>query len=442
MKRYSMNKFLCLNRLTICLVVMLFFGVLVQNDTVKAVEAAVTDFDVEIKPMISIAAPAELALEVTPDVAGTFTSKAVNVDVATNAMKGYELYVSSKDNTTHMKSEKNPSDAVNKITSDFAGAVTSNTMQKNAWGYSIDSTNFKAIPKKDAAVQIKSVNALPTASELKTTVHFGAKVNTDIETGDYSAYVIFTALAHENPLKPLHSISRMQQMTNSICEASTTPNRTATQLDTDGSHHGDSNYVPTTTLVDVRDGNMYTVSKLADGRCWMTQNLKIIGKTITPNDSDVTENYTIPASSISGFAENTRDISDAYLDSYGGFYSWYTATAGTGKDSMRTIGQVASSSICPKGWRLPTGGADGEFVKFREQYNSSDRLFSSPVNMTMGGHIGNGMKYRVNDLAIYWSSMVFNDVSAYTMATTPINNGLANYGFYKTYGFSVRCIAK
>ena len=106
MKRYSMNKFLCLNRLTICLVVMLSFGVLMQNDAVNAVETAVTDFDVEIKPMISITAPAELALEVTPDVAGTFTSKAVNVDVATNAMKGYELYVSSKDNTTHMKSEK------------------------------------------------------------------------------------------------------------------------------------------------------------------------------------------------------------------------------------------------------------------------------------------------------------------------------------------------
>ena len=119
----------------------------------------------------------------------------------------------------------------------------------------------------------------------------------------------------------------MQQMTPEICTATTTPNKTATTLDTDGSHYGDPNYAPTKTLIDTRDSNTYTVSKLADGKCWMTQNLRIINKTLTPTDSDVTSNYTIPASSINGFSSS--DTSNAYIDSDGGFlylvyrYRWY-----------------------------------------------------------------------------------------------------------------------
>ncbi len=47
--------------------------------------------------------------------------------------------------------------------------------------------------------------------------------------------------------KGIHSIANMQQMTAKTCKESTTPNRTATALDTDGSHTGDPSYVPTVT---------------------------------------------------------------------------------------------------------------------------------------------------------------------------------------------------
>ena len=242
-------------------------------------------------------------------------------------------------------------------------------------------------------------------------------------------------------LKPkgIYTISNMQQMNPNICKANTTPNRTATQLDTDGSHHGDPNYVPTITLTDTRDNNTYTVSKLADGKCWMTQNLRIIDKTITSADSNVTANYTIPASSISGFSSN--NTSNAYIDNtYGGYYSWYTTTAGTGTQALSIQGQNATASICPKGWRLPTGGNSGEFQTLYNNYNSLSALRSNPANFTLSGFVYSSSRYYQGSLGYYWSSTVDSSNYAYDLYLNTSGVNPAN-GSNKGDGFSVRCIA-
>ena len=403
----------------------------------NASESFTSKISTEINPVIAITSPEELSLELLPTPAGTFTSGSVDVDVSTNAFKGYELYLSAKDTDTFMKSELNPSDTTNRISSSFTGSVTSSTMAKNAWGYSLNSTDFSAVPAKTIAKKIKDITTLPTAPELKTTVHFGAKVDTTLDSGRYKADILFTAVAHPNPAKPLHSISTMQQMTPEVCAATTTPLATTTQLDTDGSHHGDSNYVPTKTLVDTRDNNTYTVSKLADGRCWMTQNLRIIDKTITPADSDVTANYTIPASSISGFS--SYDISNAYVDNDGGFYNWYTATAGTGTQAMSSGN--TSVSICPKGWRLPTGGNNGEFNTLYNNYNSSSALRSNPANLTLSGFMRSSLRVVQGSRGLYWSSTVDSNYYAYSLIldTSGVDPARRNDEYA---GFSVRCVAR
>ena len=237
----------------------------------------------------------------------------------------------------------------------------------------------------------------------------------------------------------IHSISNMQQMNPEVCAATTTPNRTATTLDTDGSHRGDPNYVPTKTLVDTRDNNTYTVSKLADGKCWMTQNLRIINKTITPADSDVTTNFTIPASSISGFSSGPYDTSNAYVDSDGGFYNWYTATAGTGTRSMSSGNTTVS--ICPKGWRLPTIGYAGDFKILYDNYNPSSALRSNPVNLTLSGYVSSSSRDNQGSSGNYWSSMVASKYYAYYLSLDASNVDPAN-NTNKFNGFSVRCIAR
>ena len=405
----------------------------------NASESFTSKISTEINPVIAITSPEELSLELLPTPAGTFTSGSVDVDVSTNAFKGYELYLSAKDTDTFMKSELNPSDTTNRISSNFTGSVTSSTMAKNAWGYSLNSTDFSAVPAKTSAKKIKDITTLPTAPELKTTVHFGAKVDTTLDSGRYKADILFTAVAHPNPAKPLHSISTMQQMTPEVCAATTTPLATTTQLDTDGSHHGDSDYVPTKILTDTRDNNTYTVSKLADGKCWMTQNLRIAGKTLTPADSDVTANYTIPASSINGF--DSYDTSNAYVDSYGGFYTWYTATAGTGTQALSTDGQNTTVSICPKGWRLPTGGNSGEFKTLYNNYPSNSALRSNPVNLTLSGYVGRSSHYDQDSYGYYWSSTIKSSDFAYSLLPNTSNTTSSSIS-KKYYGFSVRCIAR
>ena len=238
----------------------------------------------------------------------------------------------------------------------------------------------------------------------------------------------------------IHSISTMQQMTSDICFNTTIPNRTATTLDTDGSHAGDPDYVPTKTLTDTRDNNTYTVSKLADGKCWMTQNLRIIDKTITPADSDVTSNYTIPTSS--NFMGSSYNTSRAHLDEmYGGYYIWYTATAGTGTTTMNTPGLNTTSSICPKGWRLPTGEYGGEFQALYNNYNSSSMLLFNPINLKLSGNMNGTSRYSQDYYGYYWSSTVHSDERALGLRVG-LSDVIPVSTYYKLEGFSVRCIAR
>ena len=271
-----------------------------------------------------------------------------------------------------------------------------------------------------------------------TPVTFAENSNIDVNPANETE-VTLTAKWKLKP-KGIYTISNMQQMNPNICKANTTPNRTATQLDTDGSHHGDPNYVPTKTLTDARDNNTYTVSKLADGRCWMTQNLRIINKTITPADSNVTSNYTIPASSLSGFI--SYDTSNAYVDSDGGFYTWHAATAGTGTTAIAVQGQNAPASICPKGWRLPTGGNNGEFKILSANYPSYGSMINSdPANFTLAGGVYNSMRGQQGLIGYYWSSTTVSNNGAYYMGLQ--NSGDVNpvHADGKYSGFSVRCIA-
>ena len=387
----------------------------------------------KISPVISISAPDEVRVSLEPTQLGKFESQEVKVNIFTNAISGYELYFSSYDEDTNLKHVNNA--ITRTIPSSFSGELTPATMANNTWGYSLNNTSFKAVPKHSIQAKLKDLKTYPSGADLVQSVYLGVKANSEIPSGVYTKRLVFTALAHENP-NNFFSIFRMQDMTSALCDTATTPVRTATTFDTDGSHHGDPNYVPTVTLTDTRDNNTYTVSKLADGKCWMTQNLRIAGKTITPADSNVTTSYTIPASSPSGFI--AHDTSNAYVDSDGGLYNWYTATAGTGTQSMSSGN--TTNSICPKGWRLPTGGSSGEFQTLYNNYNSLSALRSSPVNLTLSGDVGNSTPYGRGSYGRYWSSTAHSSGNAYLIYLAA-SNVYPAYSIGTYFGFSVRCVA-
>lgn len=89
----------------------------------------------------------------------------------------------------------------------------------------------------------------------------------------------------------LNTITYMQDMTPALCASAP---------------EGD-----TAQLIDERDNKKYWVAKLADGNCWMTQNLDLDlnGRILTPTDSDVSASWTFSGSWYSSADQGSTDRS-------------------------------------------------------------------------------------------------------------------------------------
>ena len=173
-----------------------------------------------------------------------------------------------------------------------------------------------------------------------------------------------------------------------------------------------------TALKDTRDNNVYAIAKLADGKCWTIENLRLddsaeLSTTNTHNPSlpitnvydatnPTTSNHlsatTDPTTTAwcqanssacddqSMLATNnttlfTNNTSTSYsvssnVYSYGNYYNWYSATAGNGKyGSSYSQGYESPGDICPAGWHLPKGGN-----KSQESTNEFWQLITTGLN--------------------------------------------------------------
>ncbi len=79
---------------------------------------------------------------------------------------------------------------------------------------------------------------------------------------------------------------------------------------------------PETHICDKRDGNLYKIKRMPDGKFWMTENLKY-----------------------ESFSSKCYNENSAYCDKYGRLYSW------SEKDGL-----------CPEGWRVPDMTANWELL--------------------------------------------------------------------------------
>ncbi len=170
----------------------------------------------------------------------------------------------------------------------------------------------------------------------------------------------------------------------------------------------------TTTLYDRRDGQAYTVGKLADGKYWMLEDLNLAGGTALGSvNTDVTDEYisgfttggnltksgnfiTLPASatknSDNAHLTDSTQFSDnayAYVFNSGNntstcdsstpcnsYYSWIAATLGgkqaDGSTDETRSGYNAAASICPKGWRLPTSTTSNTNPQSNNNWKTGD----------------------------------------------------------------------
>ena len=190
--------------------------------------------------------------------------------------------------------------------------------------------------------------------------------------------------------------------------------------------------------------NVAYTTAMVVGLCWMTRNLDLPGgTTLTPSDSNVTSNYTLPTSSTSGFSDNSmayvynsdstnfNDTSCGQDNPCYSYYSYAAATAGTNPSSGE-----ASSDICPKGWRLPTRA---ELNTLYSSYNTGEKLVAAPFLAVIAGYY-NSSSFYGGWSSNYWSSTANDASHAYDLYYI---NAYATVGYTDKYmGDSVRCVAK
>lgn len=216
-----------------------------------------------------------------------------------------------------------------------------------------------------------------------------------------------------------------------------------------------------TKVSDSRNRRTYTIKKMKDGNVWMLNNLDIYGKTLTSDDSNIPvgTTYNLPNHS-TGWGSSSDTGPKAYYanSSDGTFYNYEAATAGSVKNNDgHSQNSIATSDICPKGWRLPTGGAtnetngNGEFIAFDIAYggNGANRTEAENYNQLVWGRIrlGNAGYYsngvNSHSASWHWSSTSKDQTHTYVFNTDSGTSAIRpNYEGEKYNGYSIRCIAE
>ena len=225
-------------------------------------------------------------------------------------------------------------------------------------------------------------------------------------------------------------------------------------------------------LTDQRDGQTYAIAKLADGKCWMIENLRLEAE-YTRGDTNkaLSQGYGIGAnygsSSYGNFvgladAENTNfslttaanslyysktqegtatmnvgehnypvyriprynNINTNNMQqkgnystkenvfSYGNYYNFPATIANT----AYITGNASSTSICPSGWHIPRGGNNwsaNEYYTLNYAINAgstnSNKFMSYPNNFLFSGFFYTDHASNRNGNGYYWSSTAYSE---------------------------------
>ena len=449
-------------------------------------EEATSKVKLTVNPVISISLQNALNVDVLPTQDGTFRSNTAALSISTNNETGYSLYMATGNGENTLTSQNPGTSSVISAVNGGENGVTSANFGNNTWGYNLSqeavssATAYKAVPTATGDTALISTSSPTEADTYNLT--FGTKVDTSLPSGTYSNDVVVSVVANPAFVPVFDGIQTMQEMTSTIC-ADAAENDTA-------------------KLTDTRDGKKYWVTKLADGNCWMTQNLDLDltnGIPLTPEDSDVSSNWNPPRSTekngtVTSNSTNTEtyswdfglyvknDPDDYYsycnnvktmsgcngwtdatdltpaetewtgsvdntvsgntYDAHfliGNFYQWNAATAGTGGT---ITSQEATDSICPKGWRLPTSNNSnsGSFGGLVGGLNSTT-ITQAPYYFNPSGYVYSGSLRYAGDAGYYWSSTALSSpILAYSLGFS--SGRVYPSGSGNRYlGRSVRCLA-
>jgi uncharacterized protein (TIGR02145 family) len=407
-----------------------------------------------------------LSIPLVPSASGVYSTRKLSINVATNNPTGYTMTMSAGDSGNALT---NPTASTNNTLPAASGSVSSpSAIGLNTWGYAAPKTqtNSTGLLPNDTSgfgntyAEYTSVATLSdlyagmplVASPLtlkatavsgnndSTDLYFGVRADTTKPAGNYWGSIVLTAVAN---YVPPETPTTMQGMNAAYCD-SMSPNATL-------------------NLRDTRDNNTYTIAKIGN-RCWMAQNLALGNTsgtiTLTPNDSDIATNWTLPVPISNGTDSNGVTAqwipANANGNYYcaptgsakcGNLYNWFAATAGTGTPSFTTGN--APSSICPAGWYLSTGGASSDFTQLdvdlggtgTDGSRSTSYLTGAPWSAVYSGYYADGLSGQSAHGDI-WSSTAYTSSRAMVLYFTSSLVTIADSNELKVFGLAVRCVLR
>lgn len=332
------------------------------------------------------------------------TQKGFKLSVYHDAAHPSDRLVSKQDNTSYLSSTIGTKDHPLALTDKTYGIAFTDPTAKNkpVW----------LAPTIDDSSEVYSVDTATSANH-KIDIYYGVKAK-DLKAGTYTGSFKYKITPNPSVVsRTIFDITKMQEMTPELCANTTTPYayRDGAEHDSTFSnivseithvHTTDRNKIPETTLKDTRDNKTYVVRKLADGHCWMSQNLALSttnGQVLTDADTDMNGGRTFTAPGVSAKGDVwdrfgadgphylkpeagheyyndgvTPASTGSPTESTGNYYDWIMATAGARDSSGNSLVNAHSSgeaadSICPKGWRLPTQDGSVSYYNLLRAYN-------------------------------------------------------------------------
>ena len=134
--------------------------------------------------------------------------------------------------------------------------------------------------------------------------------------------------------------------------------------------------------------------------------------------------------------------------SYGNYYTWHAAIADTTYNGTNNKSSD-TTSICPSGWRMPTGGASGEYLAVYNEYSGTSGTgegsiyakFRKALSLPLSSYFDSGSADDQGSGGYFWSSTYSNGRNMYDLNVDASDVYLQGFDD-RTYGNSVRCIAQ
>lgn len=512
-------------------------------------DLAVSALDILVRPAIAVGVQANVQIDITPRLTQAwFANGTVELTVSTNSNSGYSVYMWTMDGSGDLHSADEHDMAV---IASLTEPTSADSFTANSWGYRVTPSDnsssdfYHPIPTTSGtAIIVSNSSASGEITNDSYSIDFGVSVDSNLSSGQYYNSVVLSAVANPITVSSLYDLVYMQDMTAEICETTAT-HATKQLIDTrDGKAYW---------VTKLRDGNCWMTQNLAldlSASRTLTPADTNVAVNYTPTDTDATalngpysgsepsdasiyqrswgkwKNYVMndPLNVEScGSIKSTQPLCERFTDvsgnewkstyiaqtnsavdtdskTYdahylvGNYYSFYTATAGTGGTGAN------AGSICPKGWTLPLNNStnNGSFSNLLNAYGVASTVRSvnntltdvttiyqatvllrdyskqlatgAVVNATTGGNLGNGKEeytvtagefnittsplyfmrggainprpaYGAMDSAgsagIYWARSGTDLMQFVTLNVTPSYGVIQSY-----YGYSLRCLAE